>query len=259
MLPSSNVEDFMARGVLTLAITLGFSGVAEAEQTLCALPDPAQVDPCIVGFWVGDNDAAETINAQLRRLAPAGTNRTVVPAMPAALALIVSPGGAYVTMPFAQNHAWIDESEEDLTLARMAIAGSVEAGYMTASGGNMTYCTSGDAVAWLDLGMSSALGGAKEITIPIEPSAGAQFRPAMQYSCAPNYLQIDVILPAPINRVQYRLGNVGAEAFGEYYSAAVLDRLRMGPAAAPPTPGVDGITPVTPVEVPIPGAAPAVD
>lgn len=256
----------MKRSFTWLVFLIGLSGPAYGEQAICAPPQPEQVDPCIVGFWVGDNDSAETVNAQLRRMAPPGTSRTVMPAMPAAFGLIVTPGGAYVSMPFAQNHAWIDEDAESLTLARMEILGSVEAGYMTAVGGQMTFCQSNETTAWLELGVSDTLGGAREITIPITEAAGAQFRPQMHYSCFPSYLMIDVMLPPPINRVQYRLGNVGAESFGEYFSAASLERLRFGPQVTGPEPGdivpvtpvevipglPDGLTPVTPVEVPIP-------
>lgn len=236
-----------------LVLGVGFCVVqagGAVAQDVCTAPPPEQVDPCIVGFWVGENDAAEVINAQLQRLAPAGVSRNVLPAMPAALGLIVVEGGAYISMPFAESHVWMDEDEERTTLAMMELVGSAETGYLTASSGNMTFCATGDAVAWLDLEVTDTVGGSRQINIPINEGTGAGYRPVMSYSCSPFYLQIDIMLPPPINRVQYRLANVGGGAFSEYFNAAALGRL--GSIAPLPEPDPLEIVPVTPEEVPIP-------
>lgn len=222
-----------------------------AQDACTGTESETLVDPCIVGFWVGDSSSADVIRNLVRRLESSSFDRATIPPIPAALGLIVGEDGGYLTMGFSETIAWTDTNEEDSIISAMTLVGAPQGGYLSTAGAAMTFCTSFEGTAWLEMETESALAGRREATLPVTGSGGG-FRPTMTYTCSANaYLQIRVDLPPPVGPIEYRLSNVGAGAFSEYFTAAQLERFR---AYDPPAeaPAADDPEPVTPVEV-IPG------
>ena len=138
----------MKRLFLTAAM-IGALGTSVRAQGQCQGLGTI-IDPCLVGFWVGENTAAERVGAMLDRLVQSGVSRDVLPVIPAALGISIMTNGYYMTQPLQEWQGYLDTDERGETaLTTMQLTVDSQFGFISALDGYMTFCAMGSGPAVL--------------------------------------------------------------------------------------------------------------
>lgn len=209
----------MIRTALPVLFLVGLYDSALAQEACPAAPPPP--DPCMVGNWVGQNTAAEKINAMLRSMPAVNADRTVFPTVPASLGMSIWSDGFYATLPIHQNVTWQDISEDDTTTVVLDLTTTSQFGHIWGDGGQLRFCSLGGS-AHLQGDIQSGSGGGN-FAMPV-PSGGG-FTPQISYACAGGSFSFTVTLPAPIGPVDYYLVRVPANRFDDSFRDLLDGRL----------------------------------
>jgi hypothetical protein len=148
-----------------LSILLVIIAGPAAAQSACPA-DPPPPDPCLVGHWIGQNDAMQQVAAMLEQLAPRDATRTVMTDVPALLGLSIYPDGFYHTIPIHQTVAWEDVSERDVVTGVLDLNMPTETGHLMTLGGSLSFCTTGTAPVALRAQGTSTEGRAETTLFP---------------------------------------------------------------------------------------------
>lgn len=199
---------------LRLAIfTLLSSASLATAQGACPVPAPTP-DPCLTGNWVGENTVAQRMQEILRSMPSRHAARTVFPTLPAALGITIWDDGLYATLPLHQNITWQDVYRDDTVTGIMDLTIPTQVGRIWGEGGLMSFCQDDAIPPTLFVEAISSEGSR---TAEVSPFGGGDFTPVITYSCTPTYLDMSVMLPAPIGQIDYHLTKVSPTRFDEEF------------------------------------------
>lgn len=189
-----------------LTAALVASTLPALSQVPCPPPPGSTVDRCLVGAWIGTNNAMTQLIEGFERMGMADLITDMTADMSHTVAVRVFEDGFYSTIPFNRNLELQDFSDRtgDVTITQFDLRVDTATGYYWTEGNRLKFCSSGgNAIFGATV---SSPDGTSSMTMPVPD--GGDFVPDMTYSCSGDEFNMTVALPQPIGNVDYFLQRV---------------------------------------------------
>ncbi|TCD15309.1 hypothetical protein [Oricola cellulosilytica] len=189
-----------------LAAALAAFTLPATAQTPCPPPAGATVDRCLVGAWIGTNNAMTKLIEGFERMGAADLITDMTADMSHTVAVRVFDDGFFSTIPFNRNLEMqdFDDRTGDITITQFDLRVDTATGYYWTEGDRLKFCSSGGTAIF---GATvSGPEGSSSMTMPVP--GGGDFVPDMTYTCSGDEFSMTVALPQPIGDVDYFLQRV---------------------------------------------------
>ncbi len=204
------------------AVTMLLPGVALSQGSCPFEEVMADLDPCLVGNWIGENTAMAAFQRAMEQIEGGAAAPGVTPVM----GMSIYDTGLYITLPFHSSAIATITDDDGTSTLWIDMSVHTEVGRIWASGGVLNFCSDHDMPPLISVEGTAADGSTG--TWSGSPPGGDEFIPLTTYSCAGDHMSMTVHLPEPLGQVDYFLTRFPDSRFEDEFRDLVTERFGGG-------------------------------
>ncbi|ROU02531.1 hypothetical protein [Histidinibacterium lentulum] len=206
----------LAASALCLPAAATAQGACPAEEVM------ADLDPCLVGNWIGENTAFAAFERAMSQI----EGGAAIPGVSPVLGISIYDGGLYITLPFHSSMTGTVTDDDGTTTLAMDLSIHTAVGRVWGDDGILGFCSDTEQPPLIAVEATAPDGATG--TWSGAPMGGEDFTPLTTYSCAGDLMTMTVHLPEPLGPVDYIMNRFPDSRFDAEFGRLVAERFEGG-------------------------------